>query len=318
MPYSTIWKQLLVCCAIAVTTCASAQTGHTIVTVEQKAGNSDAVLRENILAFEAGKRVPITVWQPFTGDRDSLQLLILIDDSSASGLANQLADIRTFVMALPKTAEVGIGYMQNGRAEMAQNFTADHALAARALRLPQSIRGGGSPYFTLSAVAQQWPAAQQRPSEKTAGRREILMISDGVDRYSDLEFNPENPYVTKAIHDAQRAAIPVFTIYYRGAGRLDANPVVTSAGQNYLVQMSQETGGKSLYPGMGNPVSLTPMLTELSKILNNQYELEFKSRAKPMNGLVQLKLKMETHGIKLIAPTFVPVDEPANPERLPR
>lgn len=292
---------LVFCSAVVLTAYSGAQTGSTIVTVERKAGNNDAVQRENVIVFEAGKRAPITVWEPYTGDHAGLQLLVLLDDSSASGLANQLADLRSFVQALPNSTAVAVGYMENGGADIAQNFTMDHNLAAKAIRIPQSIRGGGSPFFSLSEVAKQWP------SQVVNGRREILMITDGVDRYADLEFNPDNPYVTAAIRDAQKAAIPVYTIYFRGAGRLDADPTVTSGGQNYLTQVSQETGGKCLYSGMGNPVTLTPMLNELSKILSNQYELVFKSHAKPQKGLVQLKLKMETHGIKLVAPTSVPV-----------
>ena len=303
MPLRMILTRLLFCCAVAMTTYSNAQTGSAIVTVERKKGNDDAVQRDNVLVFEAGKRAPISVWEPFTGNHAGLQLLILLDDSSAGGLANELADLRSFVQALPETTEVGVGYMQNGRAAMAQNFTTDHALAARAIRIPQSTRGGGSPFFTLSQVSRQWP------SQGRTGRREILMITDGVDRYADLAFNPDNPYVNGAIRDAQRAAIPVYTIYFRGAGRLDADPTVISGGQNYLTQIAQETGGKTLYSGTGNPVSLTPMLNELSKILNNQYQLVFKSHAKPEKGLVQLKLKMETHGIKLVAPGMVPVSD---------
>jgi hypothetical protein len=41
----------------------------------------------------------------------------------------------------------------------------------------------------------------------------------------------------------------------------------------------------------------------------NQYELGFNSHTKPQNGLVSLRLKMETSGIKLIYPTMVPVSQ---------
>jgi hypothetical protein len=292
---------LLIGCAVLSAAQSYGQTGSAIVTVEHKRGNTDPVRQENVLVFEDGKRAPITVWQPFTGQHSALQLLLLIDDSSASGLSGQLNELRSFVTALPVEAQIGVGYMANGRAMMLQDFTRDHALAAKAIRIPQSIRGGGSPFFTISSVTQQWTA------EGKAGRREILMITDGVDRYASTAFNPDNPYVTKATLDAQRSGIPVFTIYFRGAGLLDADPTVTNGGQSYLVQLSQETGGKCLYSGTGNPVSLVPYLNDFSQILANQYQLEFKSRAKPRNGLVQLKLKMETPGIKLVAPTSVPV-----------
>jgi hypothetical protein len=294
-------RGLVIGCTVFLVAQSYGQTGSAIVTVEHKRGNADPVRQENVLVFEDGKRAPITVWQPFTGQHSALQLLLLIDDSSASGLAGQLNELRTFIQALPVEAQIGVGYMANGRAMMLQNFTSDHALAARSIRIPQGIRGGGSPFFTLSTVTQQWSA------EGKVGRREILMITDGVDRYSSTAFNADNPYVTKAIRDAQRSGIPVFTIYFRGAGLLDADPTVTNGGQSYLVQLSQETGGKCLYSGTGNPVSLVPYLNDFTRILANQYQLEFKSRVQARNGLVQLKLKMETPGIKLTAPSSAPV-----------
>jgi VWFA-related protein len=303
MAQRLILKQLVLCCTIAFSAYLAAQSVDTIVTVQRKAGNTDAIQGENVLVFEGGKRAPITVWKPFTGSNAALQLLILIDDSSAGGLSNQLNDIRTFIQKLPDTTQVGVGYMLNGGATMAQNFTKDHELAAKSLRMPQSIRGGGSPYFTMSQVAKQWP------SEGTSGRREVLMITDGVDRYGGVAFNSNNPNVSAAIRDAQRANIVVFSIYWRGAGALDADPAVVSSGQNYLSQLTTDTGGKSLYWGTGNPVSVVPFLEELNGILVNQYELGFKAHAKPQYGLVSLRLKMETPGIKLIYPAMVPVSQ---------
>ncbi len=287
--------------AIAFAAQVYAQTGSAVVTVQRKAGNADPILQDNVLVFENGKRAPITLWAPLTGEHAGMQLLLLIDDSSAGGLANQIEDIRTFVLALPSAVQVAVGYMSNGQTVMAQPFTRDHGLAAKALRLPQSIRGGGSPYFTLSSISQQWPA------ETATARREILMITDGIDRYGDTAFNADNPYVTKAIADAQRAQILVYTLYYRGTGALSYDQVASNGGQNYLVQVAQETGGKCLYSGTGNPVSVVPFLNDLSQIMNNQYALRFKSVAKPSKGLVQMKLKMETPGVKLIAPQMVPV-----------
>ena len=298
-----VLKQLVLCCTIAFGTSLVAQSVHTIVTIQRKAGNTDPIQGENVLVFEGGKRTPITVWKPFTGSNAALQLLILIDDTSAGGLSGQLNDIRAFIQKLPDTTMVGVGYMLNGGAMMAQNFTKDHELAAKSLRMPQSIRGGGSPYFTMSQVAKQWPA------EGASGRREVLMITDGVDRYGGLEFNSNNPNVSAAIRDAQRGNIVVYSIYWRGAGALAADPAVVSAGQNYLSQLTTDTGGKSLYWGAGNPVSLVPFLQDLNGILMNQYELGFNSHTKPQNGLVSLRLKMETSGIKLIYPTMVPVSQ---------
>ena len=66
-------------------------------------------------------------------------------------------------------------------------------------------------------------------------------------------FDPENPYVRAATSDAQKAGVIVYSIYYRGAGRLDRSVQVTDGGQNYLTQVSGDTGGKVYLEGFGNP-----------------------------------------------------------------
>jgi len=302
MAYRLVLSRLVLGCSFLISTFAAAQNVDTIVTVQRKAGNTDPIQKDNVLVFEGGKRAPITVWKPYAGADDALQLLILIDDSSAGSLSGQINDIRSFIQKLPASTEVAIGYMLNGGANMVQNFTRDHEAAAKSLRLPQSIRGGGSPYYTMSEMAKQWKA-------QAGVRHEVLMITDGVDRYGGLEFNSNNPNVSAAIRDAQRANIVVFSIYWRGAGALDADPSVVSAGQNYLSQLTTDTGGKSLYWGVVNPVSLVPFLQDLNRILMNQYELGFVSHSKPQYGLVSLRLKMETSGIKLIYPAMVPVTQ---------
>jgi hypothetical protein len=302
-------KVLACLCAVALSPFVLAQTASTVVTIERKSPSTELVQRENVLVFESGKRAPISVWEPYTGDHAGLQLLLLVDDSSGSALGGQLTDVRNFIQALPTTTEIAVAYMHNGGLSVLQSFTADHALAAKAIRLPQSTVGGGSPYFTLSEVAKHWP------SEARALRREILMISDGVDRYSEATYSTSNPYVAAAISDSQRSGILVHTLYYRGArnvagGASGADPGTPeesyrASGQSYLLQLSKETGGKCFLQGLENPVSLVPYLNELTQLLTNQYELVFQSKAKPRKGLVDLNLKSESPGVKLIAPSKV-------------
>ena len=66
-----------------------------------------------------------------------------------------------------------------------------------------------------------------------------------------------------------------------GAGRLDRSLQVTDGGQNYLTQISGDTGGKVYLEGFGNPVSFAPFLSDIQRKLQNQYELTFVSTAKP-------------------------------------
>ncbi len=70
---------------------------------------------------------------------------------------------------------IGIGYMVNAGVNVVQQFTTDHVAAVNAIRLP---RGGistmDSPYLSLISLVKAWP--QQNI------RREVLMITDGIDR----------------------------------------------------------------------------------------------------------------------------------------
>jgi hypothetical protein len=64
--------------------------------------------------------------------------------------------------------------MSNGIAQVMQNLTNDHALAAKALRFPLGNPGASaSPYFSLEDLLKRWPASDER--------REFLMITDGID-----------------------------------------------------------------------------------------------------------------------------------------
>jgi len=66
-----------------------------------------------------------------------------------------------------------------------------------------------------------------------------------------------------------------------------------------------DTGGKLYYQGLGNPVSFAPFLAEISKRLNNQYELGFSVPASVKPGIDSLEVKLEVPGVKLTAPNLV-------------
>lgn len=260
-------------------------TARAVVTVNSKAAEDvTTVPQQTITVLQNRKLQDVTGWVPLRGARSGLQLVVLLDDSSRGNLGLQLNDLRSFVVGLPPTTQVAIGYMRNGTAAMVQNFTTDHEAAAKSFRLPAGTAGGnGSPYFCLSDLIKRWPGADRNV------RREVIMVTDGVDRYSGARFDPENPYVQAATSDAQKAGVIVYSIYYRGAGRLDRSELVTDGGQNYLVQISGATGGQAYYEGFGNPVSFAPFLSDIQRKLQNQYELSFVSTAKRELQPIQVK-----------------------------
>src|SRR5215468_8014030 len=127
---------------------AAAETGNvtlTVTAVAKKNVNPPAVSRNDVQFFENKERTQIADWRH--GER--LYLAVLIDDSLNSTVASQWRDLKDFFNAQPPTTYISVSYARNGAAEVAQDFTNDHALAAKALRLPIGSSAISSPYFAV-------------------------------------------------------------------------------------------------------------------------------------------------------------------------
>jgi hypothetical protein len=273
-----------------------------LVTAEPKHGTEiPEIKREDVMVFEGRDRLPVTDWVPARGDRAGLELYILIDDDADPSLGSQLQDIRKFIEAQPPSTKVGVAYMRNGTAQIAQTPTPDRAAAAKALRLPMGTGGANaSPYFSLSDLVKKWPS--------TSGRREVLVVSDGVDRYygaGDLS----NPYLEAAIDDAAKAGIAVSAIYTPGSGHFGHSYWQNYWGQIYLSELADKTGGEAYYIGFtGAPVSFSPYLDQLAQRLGSQYFLTFLAKPEKKAGWRQIRISTELHGVDLVSAgrVFVP------------
>src|SRR5580704_15674369 len=138
-------------------------------------GEIPALRPENVQVKQGKNVLKIDTIIPARGNNAALQFFILIDDTCDMSLGNSLNDIRDFVNAQPATTVIGVGYMSNATIQIAQNFTADHSLAAKAIRLPRgSLSSMDSPYLSLISLIKGWPEQKVR--------REVLMVSDGIDR----------------------------------------------------------------------------------------------------------------------------------------
>src|SRR4029077_19852041 len=266
---------------------------HMVVTVEPRHGSNVPVInREDVMGHQGLDRANGTDWLPLQGEHAALQLFILIDDAANTSLGSQLEDIRQFINAQPSSTAIAVAYMRNGTAEILQNPTNDHTQAAKALRLPLGDAGAsGSPYFSLVDLIKRWPEG--------AVRREILMVSDGIDRFGGA--GPSNPYVDSAIEKAQRAGVIIYSIYTPGVGHYGHSFWRMNWGQNYLSQISDETGGESYYLGFGAPVSFAPYLDDLSHRLTRQYLLTFLAKPENKAGFQSFKLRTEGPNAELVA-----------------
>lgn len=216
----------------------------------------------DVSAYQNNKPVTVARWVPARGPNSALELFLLIDDSSSSYLGTQLADTRQFIDSQPATTLTGVAYMQNGIARVLQSPTTDHAAAAKTLRLPLGrITAGASPYLSLSDLIKRWPAS--------SARREVVMISSGIDPLGGPP--PVDAYLETATGNAQRAGIVVYTIYTPHVGHFGRSFFEVNWGQNYLSELSEDTGGDMF--GFGNipPVSFAPYFKEIVNRLANQY-----------------------------------------------
>ena len=253
------------------------------------------ISQQDIVVTQGKQRLAVSEWTPAKGVNAGLDLFILIDDASAPTLGTQLDDLRAFINAQPSTTSVGVGYMRNATVQIAQNFTTDHAAAAKAVRLPLGNVGAyGSPYLSVVDLMKRWPAS--------ANRREVLMVTDGIDRARrgiptrGLYINPD---VDSAANVAMQTGTMIHTIYAPGAGRWHRNYWAATNGQLGITKLADVTGGESYFLGLGTPVSFQPYLGQLQKALDNQYLLSFSTQPGKKAQLQNVSINTEIAGVDL-------------------
>jgi hypothetical protein len=270
---------------------------HMVVTAEARHGTDVPVIkREDVTVNQGRERVQVTDWVPLEGEHAALQLFVLVDDASGATLGAQLEDLRRFILSQPPSTAIGVGYMRDGTVDILQNLTGDHALAAKALRLPLGTAGAlASPYLSIGDLIKRWP--------ESPVRREILMVSDGIDRFGGV--GPANPYVDTAIEQAQRAGVIIYAIYATGIGHFGHTYWRFFWGQNYLSKVTTETGGEAYFLGYDTPVSFSPYLDDLTRRLTHQYLLTFLAKPGKKPGLQPVKIRTEVPNAELVAADMV-------------
>jgi hypothetical protein len=280
---------------------------HMVITDESLRDDSElAILRpENIQVKQGQNILKVKQLIPARGDNAALQLFILIDDTTSTGIGNNLTDLRDFINAQPASTSVGIAYMSNATIQIAQNFTSDHALAAKAVRLPRgTLSAMDSPYLSLISLVKGWPEQNVR--------REVLMISDGIDR---LRNRPSStgagsnfrtlPTISvdadNASRTCQRYRVIVHSIYAVGVGRAGRNAWEVQLGQAGIGKISDETGGEYYALGFQNAVSFTPYLDRLQRIFQNQYFLIFEAYPAKSAGLQRIQISTDTADAEIAA-----------------
>lgn len=300
---------------------------HLVITNEAVRGDADVpTLQPGDVKVKQGKTfLKVNQLVPAKGDNAALQLFILVDDTLGSGVGNNLNDIRDFINAQPASTVIAIGYMSNAAVNVVQNFTADHELAVKALRLPRgSLSTMDSPYLSLISLVKGWP--QQKV------RREVLMVTDGIDRLrgeqpvaSRLGPNPGTrnsrlgpdygpvyhsmptmtPDVNSASEISQRYNVLVYSLYSPGVGRAARSSWDLQIGLSGLTKLADETGGDCFSLGTSNAVTFKPYLERLQKLFDNQYYVVFQPVPGKKAGLQRVNLSTEVSNSEIAAPNNV-------------
>jgi hypothetical protein len=297
---------------------AAPSTAEVHVVITDLAVQSDSELprlREGEVKVKQGKTfLQVTQLVPAQGDNAALQLMILIDDTLNPVVGGNLNDLKEFIKAQPPSTVIGIGYMSNAGVNVVQNFTPDHDLAVKAVRLPRGVLSTmDSPYLSLISLVKGW-------TQQTV-RLEVLMVSDGIDRLrgetpapSRLGPNFGTVYhsmptlstdATSASEISQRYNVIVHSLYAAGVGRAGRSSWDLQMGLSGLSKIADETGGECYSLGTSNPVSFKPYLERLQRTLDNQYYLVFLAIPKKNAGLQRVNILTEISNSEIAAPNNV-------------
>lgn len=265
-----------------------------VVSVEPRHGKDvPNIHAEDVTVMQGKQRDKVSSWQRVDTPDVGAQVFILIDDGlSSSEIGTKLNEIRDFINAQSGNVQIGVAYMRNGTALIAQDLTKDHSQATKALRLTLGDPGtNGSPYFALQDLVKRWPQSN--------AAREIVMITDGIDRLWD-GAGLDDPYLNSAIEQAQRGSVVVNALYAHGEGHLGHSPWRINWGQNYLAELADATGGEAYYLGNDTPPSFRSYFTDLTERLSHQFVLTFEAQPEKKSGLERIKLSTEVPNAELV------------------
>ena len=224
------------------------------------------------VAIEAGTSVN-NDRTPLNGVRvvAPVNLAILIQDDLVSHVSNELDITRDFIQSLPEGSKVMVGYIRSGSLQVRQPFTRDLGMASRSLRILISSTSA-SPYNPYVEVLE----ALKRFDSKSKNPNVVLLISDGLD--VSRGFDPSSVLnsidMERAIAEAKRRDVSVFSFYAPSVGLTRRNPLAASWGQSSLNRISHETGGKAFFQGTTDFVTFNPYFERLTRALNQLESVE--------------------------------------------
>jgi hypothetical protein len=275
-------------------TAGAGSTTFTVTAVGKK-DTAPPIAKDDVQVFAGKERKQIGDWKK----SDQLFMAILIDDSIETGAGGQWDYLKEFINGQPASTAIAVGYIRNNTTTIAQDFSTDHSLAVKALRLPLGIGAlGSSPYLAMIDMLKRWPDA-------AGPRRSIILISSGIDYFRGSFFGAWYPDLDSVISRAEKQNTNIWTIYYPSSGHRGHSFYLVNYAQNNLDKLSDYTGAESYFLMYGAPVSIKPYLDEIATHLSNQYLLTFSGSGGSKGKFQNVKVKTELPDVELFAPNAV-------------
>ena len=199
---------------------------------------------------------------------DPLDLAVLIQDDLVPQVGNELGVTREFIRSLPQGSRVMVGYITAGSLQVRQPFTTDLDKAAKSLRIPLGSTASApfNPYVEVIEALRKF--------DRDGGNANaILLISDGLDtsRGFDSTAAGHTVDIDRAIKEANKRGVSVFSFYAPSVGFTSRNRTAASYGQSSLNRISNETGGRAFFQGTSGFVTFNSYFSRLRETLNRQY-----------------------------------------------
>jgi len=202
-----------------------------------------------------------------------LEIAVIIQEELSGNFNLQIKDLADFIRRLPKGTRVMVGYLRGGNLQTAQKFTEDLEKAAKSLHIVSGVStGGGAPYGGVNDALKRFEALP-------AGRRAVLLVSDGVDTSQGTAPGDITQTIDldRSIAKAQKFGVAVYSFYSPTPLTDNGNVQLTLGGQSALQRLADETGGRAFFQGNLAPISFIPFFKDLDILLGRQFALTYLS-----------------------------------------
>lgn len=199
---------------------------------------------------------------------EPLNLAVLIQDDLVPQVGSEIKVTREFIRSLPQGSRVMVGYITSGSLQVRQSFTTDLDKAARSLRIPIGSTSA-SPFNPYVEVIE----ALRKFDNGWSNENAVLLISDGLDtsRGFDSTAAGHTIDIERAIKEANKRNIAVFSFYAPSVGLTSRSRLASSYGQSSLNRIANETGGRAFFQGTTGFVTFDSYFDRLRETLNRQY-----------------------------------------------